>query len=147
MTLQEQIDRVLELDAKRTQGEWDSDGEYISTSIPWKTGVDCHGRPYKNDFIAEVEYDGLSTTTRDTSTNDAYFIAFAPQMAAIIRKQSEMLKVAKEGLSSTLSENDDREININNCNREGVYYLNNGYLELILGIEQALATIEEMEKL
>ena len=49
--------------------------------------------------------------------------------------------------AATLSENDDREININNCNREGVYYLNNGYLELILGIEQALATIEEMEKL
>lgn len=74
MTLQEQIDRVLELDVKRTQGEW---------------------RAEKGFCMVELGKDGAIYDEGGHTEDDAQFIASAPDMVEIIRKRSEALRVAK----------------------------------------------------
>jgi len=83
MTLQEQIDRILELDAKRQQGEW------VAEEGDCNIDLGEHGAIYDEGGHTE---------------EDAQFIASAPTMVEIIRKQSEMLKVAKEAILRALTE-------------------------------------------
>lgn len=100
MTLQEQIDRVLELDAKRTPNT--------------RAKVLC----------IDKEKDGIyyAMHPEETKEVDVNFYTSSPQMVEIIRKQSEIIRVAKEGLSN---------------------YASGGKHTIA---SKALAAIEEMEK-
>lgn len=100
LTLQEQIDIVLELDAKRTPNT--------------RAKVLCIDKEKDRIYYA--------MHPEETKEVDINFYTSAPRMVEIIRKQSEMLKVAKEGLSN---------------------YSSGGKHTIAA---KTLATIEEMEK-
>lgn len=126
MTLQEQIDRILELDAKRTKSPWHIDDN--DTLIGAEERVICDCDTGLDECAGEI--------LRDIEDEaNAAFIASAPQMAEIIRKQSEMLKMTKEGL-----------VKYGSCNVScaSVPFTAKG---CTCGFRKALATIEEMEKL
>ena len=84
----ELIERVKELNEKRTQGEWNIVGDDI---------VD---HPDRQEFFATI----CSIVRIADYQSNKEFIALAPQMADLIIKQAEQLRVAKEALEVIASD-------------------------------------------
>lgn len=80
--MREDIKRILELDKKRTQGEWRA-GTPINNEITY-VGTDIGS---KDGYLLKVRI------------KDAKFIAESPKMAEIILKQQEALDEAYKQLS------------------------------------------------
>ena len=115
MTLQEQIDIVLELDAKRTPNT--------------RAKVLCIDKEKDRIYYA--------MHPEETKEVDINFYTSAPQMVEIIRKQAEIIKVAKEELIDLIEEYLHWR-KVNPQIKGGENYLKR--------FRQALKTIEEMEK-
>lgn len=75
--LKAEVERVLELDAKRTQGEW------RVSDIPWSTKTPDTWEIFYSEFDECV-----SEIVHKRATAD--FIAYAPQMAETIRQLYEL---------------------------------------------------------
>lgn len=98
MNLKEQIEKIIDLDKKRTPGKWESfysndvgdeDGyfvEFYQVDIP-KTfdGLD-------NIFASDILFKGQGGFEKE---EDAKFAAKAPEMLEIIKKQQEIIESCK----------------------------------------------------
>jgi len=89
------IKRVMELDAKRTQGDW----------LPFRWRQMPHGAvPGEGGFInnGQLFHDGSENGHEEIgqfdSDADLEFGASAPRMIAIIRRQQEVIRVQHEAL-------------------------------------------------
>lgn len=88
--LQQRIDQMMALDAKRTQGEWHQHSYHISN------GLDGRG---EKRIVANAAIDGK----QDWQTNAA-FIAAAPEMVALIREQQAMIDELRGVLEHAISQ-------------------------------------------
>jgi len=89
-----EIKEILELDEKRTQGEWewknpDNDepvqGEYFLRTV----------EHFGDDLYTTISLPKFILNTEDVSFDDAQFIAAAPRMVEIIKEQDKQIKEFK----------------------------------------------------
>ena len=86
--LAEDIQRVMELDGKRTQGEW-----FFRLSNNATPFVFRH-----TDSELDWDYDSICYNKEQKALLNANFIASAPLMADIIRRQNEVIRELVEAL-------------------------------------------------
>lgn len=86
-TLQQRIEKLKELDARRTQGHW------VRKSDMVVCGIDRRGDDIK---VAAAYISGLSGS--GSWAWNATFIAAAPQMMAVINELEAKLKMAEKSL-------------------------------------------------
>jgi hypothetical protein len=80
------IKRMMELDAKRTQGDWHVEGDGV--------GHHC----MKDGLVTIANVSGWLPKYRDEEIANRHIIAAAPLMADIIRQQGEVIRELREAL-------------------------------------------------
>jgi hypothetical protein len=101
--LKQRIDKILELDAKRTQGDWKVNEHYDQATVLFYTGnARAAFNKFHNGKTEETEegthilafsggdYD--SEASASYKDEDVNFIAAAPEMAAIIKDQQARIE-------------------------------------------------------
>ncbi len=103
-TLAADIKRVMELDAKRTQGEWHHIKTYVCDEKTWydESGV-RYGEP--PNWVLSLNTSGIEY---DKQPETAAFIASAPLMADIIRQQGEVIRKLRVALLAAQAAGDFR---------------------------------------
>lgn len=109
----EQIAHVLELDSKRTQGEWRTEqGQSMSAGCDIDFWYSIITPNEDGSFTYVVDGDGTNYNDYPNAPQDFAFIAAAPLMVQIIRHQQEQLRVAREALYELQLEKDGSDCDV-----------------------------------